>query len=160
MRVMSVSTAGWAVLAIGILLLTACAAGQGSEWKAEGAEPAGFFIGLWHGALLLVTLVVSFFADQVSIYETNNVGVAYEIGFVLGVLIVYGGGCRATVKKDRSRSDWDRFEDRVERRIKRKIAGIADDGDWDEIGAKVEAKVKEGLRRWLDEDDKKPPVSD
>jgi len=68
-----------------LLGVAGCAAGPGSQWTVEDAQEAGFWAGLWHGILLLVTLIVSFFTDQVRIYETHNSGLGYDIGFVLGM---------------------------------------------------------------------------
>ncbi len=83
---------GGVILAGMLLTMAGCAAGPGGQWADKASEAAGFFAGLWHGALLVVTLVVSFFTDDVRIYESHNVGIAYDIGFVLGVLAVWGNG--------------------------------------------------------------------
>jgi hypothetical protein len=64
---------------------------------AEGAEdPAGFFSGLWHGMISFITLIVSFFNSNVNIYEVHNAGWPYNIGFILGVMLAYGGGAGST----------------------------------------------------------------
>ena len=71
--------AGLAVL----LLLTACAPGANPE-VSTGPDPAGFFLGVWQGLILPVTFVVSLFNDDVSIYEVQNNGHLYDLGFLLG----------------------------------------------------------------------------
>jgi hypothetical protein len=40
--------------------------------------------GLWHGFILPVTLVISFFDSNVQIYEVHNAGSEYNFGFFLG----------------------------------------------------------------------------
>jgi hypothetical protein len=60
-------------------------AGSDSKYKEPGAEPAGFWGGLWHGFIAPITFLVSLFATGVSIYETNNNGRWYESGFMLGI---------------------------------------------------------------------------
>lgn len=139
-----------------LLLLAGCAAGPASKW-APPAEAAGFFVGLWHGVLLLLTLVVSFFTDDVRIYEVHNAGVSYDIGFVLGVLAVSSTGVKITTgrssKRHRADRNWDEIGERVERKVQLKISQWVDEEDWKEVGDKVEKKVKEGLRRWLDEEE-------
>jgi len=60
-------------------------AGKGSKYKAEGAKPAGFLGGLWHGFIAPLAFIVSLFCDNVSVWETNNNGKFYEFGFLLGV---------------------------------------------------------------------------
>jgi hypothetical protein len=76
------------------LLLGACAAGANPDvgTAAPGDEdPAGFWLGLWHGLILPITWIVSLFSDTVSPYEVFNNGNWYDFGFVLGVFIVFGG---------------------------------------------------------------------
>jgi len=60
-------------------------AGTNSKYKASGAEPAGFWGGIWHGMIAPITFLVSLFVDGVSIYETNNNGRWYEFGFMIGI---------------------------------------------------------------------------
>jgi hypothetical protein len=148
---------GWIVAVLAVVLIAGCAAGTGSDWAKAGAEPAGFFAGLWHGILLLVALIVSFFTNDVNIYEVNNTGVAYNIGFALGIFAVYGSGCSVTVKKKKGRS---REKKRIfEAKIERKIEDWLDDEDeWKDLGEKIERKIKTKLRRWLTEDDDNPPT--
>jgi len=50
---------------------------------------AGFFLGLWHGVISLITLVVSFFNSNVQMYEVHNDGSLYNLGFLLGVAAVF-----------------------------------------------------------------------
>ena len=60
-------------------------AGTASRYKEPGANPAGFLAGLWHGIIAPITFIISLFAREVSIYETNNNGRWYEFGFMLGI---------------------------------------------------------------------------
>ncbi len=62
-----------------------CVAGSNSKYKQPGAEPAGFWAGLWHGIIAPITFIVSLFADGVRIYETSNRGCWYDFGFMLGI---------------------------------------------------------------------------
>jgi hypothetical protein len=74
-----------------LLLLSSCAAGPNTA-LGSGQDPAGFWLGLWHGIILPVTFVISLFTDNVSVYEVVNDGNWYDFGFFLGVLIALGGG--------------------------------------------------------------------
>ncbi len=76
-----------AVLVLGGALLAACAAGD-ARFTAD--EPAGFWFGLWHGMIALVTLVLGVFYDHVEVYERANTGGWYDLGFLLGVLCCSG----------------------------------------------------------------------
>ncbi|WP_079576485.1 hypothetical protein [Krasilnikoviella flava] len=84
-----------AVLAVGVLVvLAACAAGPnpGVDTSALGGQgPYGFWWGLWQGMILPVTFIVSLFTDSVSIYEVHNTGNWYDVGYVLGISLVFGG---------------------------------------------------------------------
>lgn len=60
-------------------------AGPSSRYAAPGAKPAGFFSGLWHGVISPLTFIVSLFNSDVAIYEVNNNGGWYDLGFLIGV---------------------------------------------------------------------------
>jgi hypothetical protein len=62
---------------------------------AEG-EAAGFLKGLLHGFISLFTFIVSLFSDTVGMYEVHNTGGWYDFGFVLGAMIFYSSGGRAS----------------------------------------------------------------
>jgi hypothetical protein len=70
-------------------------AGPNSKYKLPEARPAGFWAGLWHGLLLPITFLVSLFVPGVRIYETNNRGLWYDFGFVLGASSSLAGGSSA-----------------------------------------------------------------
>lgn len=73
-----------ALVVVGLLLLGACAAGPN---VVENPGGYGFWWGLWQGAILPITFIVSLFTDTVSIYEVNNDGNWYDFGFVLGIAV-------------------------------------------------------------------------
>lgn len=76
------------------LLLAACAAGANPEVGVSGADGdvAGFWLGLWQGIIAPITFVISLFTDNVNMYEVHNNGNWYDLGFVLGAGIFFGGG--------------------------------------------------------------------
>ena len=77
-----------------ILLLGSCAPGN----VKFDAGPANFWFGLWHGFISLFTFIVSLFNDNVTIYEVNNVGKLYNLGFIIGVMLFWGGGSRSSCR--------------------------------------------------------------
>ena len=79
---------------IAMLFLTSCAAGN----ERFDMDPAGFWAGLWHGLISLITFVISLFNSDVTIYEVNNSGWPYNLGFILGIMIFYGGSSKGTCK--------------------------------------------------------------
>ena len=56
---------------------------------------AGFWKGLWHGLIIPFTFIISLFKENVGVYETHNNGNWYTFGFVLGLMIIFGGNSGA-----------------------------------------------------------------
>lgn len=50
---------------------------------------AGILLGIWHGIISPVSLVVSFVNPNVQMYEVHNDGSSYNLGFLVGVAIVF-----------------------------------------------------------------------
>lgn len=61
---------------------------QVNQANANG-RVAGILLGIWHGIISPVTLVVSFINPDVHMYEVHNDGSQYNFGFLLGVAIVF-----------------------------------------------------------------------
>ena len=53
-------------------------------------KPPGFLMGLVHGFISLFSLLGSLFLD-IRIYSFPNSGSGYDVGFVLGAALFYGG---------------------------------------------------------------------
>jgi hypothetical protein len=66
-------------------------AGPNSKYQQLAAKPAGFLGGLWHGLISPLTFLISLFSPGVRIYETNNRGRWYDLGFIIGVSAAFGG---------------------------------------------------------------------
>jgi hypothetical protein len=92
-----------AVLAVALLVvLSACA--SSNDVASTGGDVAGFWPGVWHGFILPVSLIISWFDQGVGIYEVHNNGGWYDAGFVLGASFVFGsvlGGHRASTASRR-----------------------------------------------------------
>ena len=56
---------------------------------AENGRVAGVLQGLWHGLIAPVTLIISFFNENVQMYEVHNDGKEYNLGYLLGVALVF-----------------------------------------------------------------------
>ena len=143
-------------ITIGIMLISGCAPGN----ERFMAGPAGFWAGLWHGFIVLFTFIISLFSDTVQIYEVNNTGGWYDLGFLLGACAFFGNGARQS-RKARHRKwckddkEWEEIGEKVEEKIKRGIKSWADEADdkkeeWEEIGRKIEEKIKRELSDWAD----------
>jgi hypothetical protein len=67
-------------------------AGPNSKYKLPDAKPAGFWAGFWHGSIAPIAFIVGLFNPGIRIYETNNNGAWYDLGFILGASSSLGGG--------------------------------------------------------------------
>ncbi len=50
---------------------------------------AGILMGIWHGIISPVTMVISFINPAVQMYEVHNDGSQYQLGFLLGVIVLF-----------------------------------------------------------------------
>jgi hypothetical protein len=83
--------------------LAGCAPGANSLANTAGPQGtvAGFWQGLWNGIISPVTFVISLFNRNVQVYEVHNNGGWYNLGFLLGVVIIFGGGGASTRRSNR-----------------------------------------------------------
>jgi hypothetical protein len=56
---------------------------------AENGRVAGVAQGLWHGLIAPITAVGSFFNPDMQMYEVHNNGQEYNLGFLVGVALVF-----------------------------------------------------------------------
>lgn len=68
-------------------ILSACA----KQSVGNITDPPGFFHGLFHGFIILFSFIISLFSDY-EIYAFPNSGGWYNFGFLLGVMMFWGGG--------------------------------------------------------------------
>lgn len=54
---------------------------------------AGFLSGLWHGIILVFSILGKIIGRDIGIYAENNTGFTYWLGFILGIGAL-GGGAR------------------------------------------------------------------
>jgi len=80
------------------LLLTACLPGT---LAATEDRPAGFFMGIWHGWIAPLSLIVGIFDPVVRIYEQDNTGWLYDFGFYIAIISGFGGLSLARRKEGR-----------------------------------------------------------
>ena len=134
-----------------LLLNLSCAAGN-PETTPE--DPAGFWLGVWHGMISVIAFVIGLFNHSVEVYERNNSGPLYDLGFLIGILGIWGGGSKVSGDRRRKRCDdkqWEVIGAKVEAKIQRKIREWAEaepDEDWNIVEAKAEEKLKRKIREW------------
>lgn len=57
----------------------------------QEGKVAGFWQGLWHGLMAPITFGISIFKEDVGVYEVHNNGKWYNFGFILGLMMIFGG---------------------------------------------------------------------
>lgn len=138
-----------------IIVTSSCAPGN----TRFDEKPAGFWAGLWHGLICVITFIISLFTDRVEMYEVSNSGGWYNFGFLLGAIIALGGSSGSSCKKRRKKSarekEWEEIAEKVEEKVRKGIKNWAEEedkeqADWEEIGKKVEEKIKRELRKWAE----------
>lgn len=83
------------VFILSVILFTSCAPGH----QKFDMNPAGFWIGLWHGFISFFSFIISLFNDNIAIYEENNTGKLYDLGFIIGIFMFYGGSSKSCCRK-------------------------------------------------------------
>ena len=144
-------------LCIFILVMATSSCAPGNTRFEE--KPAGFWAGLWHGLICVITFIISLFTDSVDMYEVSNNGGWYNFGFLLGAMIALGGSGGSSCKKIRKKSarekEWAEIAEKVEEKVRKGIKNWAEEeettqDDWEEIGKKIEEKIKRELRKWAE----------
>jgi hypothetical protein len=84
------------------IVLAGCLAGPDSRWNdtpmPRDPPKAGFFAGLWHGLIAVITLILGIFTDF-KVYEIHNSGWFYDLGFLIGVGAFSHGGVNVVCKR-------------------------------------------------------------
>jgi len=80
-----------------IFILSSCAPGGGAS---SVDDPAGVFMGIWHGWIAPISLVMGFFNPEIRVYEIYNTGWWYDFGFYIAIISGFGGISLFRKKKD------------------------------------------------------------
>lgn len=89
-----VKVATMAIVLLAALLLAGCATNADVSTASQSA-PYGFWSGIWHGMIAVVSLFGSLISDNIAMYGKNNTGWWYDLGFALGAGIIFGGSSAA-----------------------------------------------------------------
>jgi hypothetical protein len=99
----------FAAMLIMLVMLAGCAPGEvteveipsvNMELSVPGPNPlvnttdangrmAGVLMGIWHGIISPVTMVLSFINPEIQMYEVYNDGSQYNFGFLVGAAIIF-----------------------------------------------------------------------
>lgn len=153
-------------LVVGLILVVAlmflsCAPGN-ERWNQDinPGNLAGFWVGIWHGLIIVITFIVSLFTKEVGLYEISNTGWPYNLGFLIGLFISIGGIIRPKLRKRKVRKrDWDKIGEKIEEKVHKGIEAWLDETgeeekekEWDEIAKKIEEKIKKALKEWAEKE--------
>jgi len=87
-----------AVLVAALCLFTGCFPGDGANYP---GHLAGFFSGVWHGWIAPISLIYSIFNHGIHLYEANNNGFLYDLGYYMAVVSGPFGLSLSRRKKDK-----------------------------------------------------------
>lgn len=76
------------ILFVSLSVITGCIPGDGTY---DAQKSAGFFWGIWHGWIAPISLIIGIFKENIRIYEVNNTGWLYDLGFYIAVISGFGG---------------------------------------------------------------------
>ncbi|PIF33531.1 hypothetical protein CLU81_4147 [Flavobacterium sp. 9] len=55
------------------------------------SNESGFFSGIWHGIIIVFSIIGKLFGFNIGIYAEHNTGFTYWLGFIIGIG-AFGGG--------------------------------------------------------------------
>ena len=84
------------------LSVSACVPGDGAN---SNINPAGFFTGIWHGWIAPFSLIYSIFNKNIGIYEANNIGFWYNLGYYMAIISGFGGIALSRGKSSKNNSN-------------------------------------------------------
>ena len=90
------------LLLIAIITIVGCVPGDGNH---TADEPAGFFWGVWHGLIAPISLIWGLFNSEIRLYEPQNTGWAYDLGFYLAVIGGFSGFSSSSGSKGRKKAE-------------------------------------------------------
>ncbi len=74
-----------------ILLVTIVLSGCFAKRPGLQDTPAGLLRGIWHGWIAPLALIIEIFNPNIRIYQANNSGFLYDLGFYAAIIAGFGG---------------------------------------------------------------------
>ena len=71
-----------------LFVFISCTPGGGSS---SPDDPAGLFMGIWHGWIAPFSIIMGFFNPEIRVYEIHNTGWWYDFGFYIAIISGFGG---------------------------------------------------------------------
>ena len=80
---------GLAIVAVAIYIIVYHV---GMPTRNLSGAPANFWLGLWQGLIVFLSFIASWFDNNIVLYQVNNNGFWYNLGYVIGLIILGAGG--------------------------------------------------------------------
>ena len=80
---------GLAIVAVGIYIIVYHV---GMPTRDLSGAPANFWLGLWQGLIVFLSFIASWFDNNIVLYQVNNNGFWYNLGYVIGLIVIGAGG--------------------------------------------------------------------
>jgi hypothetical protein len=92
---------GLAIVAVAIYIIVYHV---GMPTRDLSGTPANFWLGLWQGLIVFLSFIASWFDNNIVLYQVNNNGFWYNLGYVIGLIVLgAGGGSSARASRNRRR---------------------------------------------------------
>jgi hypothetical protein len=92
---------GLAIVAVAIYIIVYHV---GMPTRDLSGAPAGFWLGIWQGLIVFLSFIASWFDNNIVLYQVSNNGFWYNLGYVIGLIILgAGGGGSARASRTRER---------------------------------------------------------
>jgi hypothetical protein len=80
---------GLAIVAVAIYVIVYHV---GMPTRDLSGAPANFWLGLWQGLIVFLSFIASWFDNNIVLYQVNNNGFWYNLGYVIGLIVLGAGG--------------------------------------------------------------------
>jgi hypothetical protein len=74
--------------------------------------PANFWWGLWQGLIIVLSFIASWFDNNIVLYQVNNNGFWYNLGYLLALSVSVGGIARGSRTKGKVKNTKETTDER------------------------------------------------
>jgi hypothetical protein len=71
----------------------------GMPTRDMSGAPANFWLGLWQGLIICLSFIASWFDNNIVLYQVNNNGFWYNLGYLVALSVSVGGIARGSRTK-------------------------------------------------------------
>ncbi|MGZ7113764.1 MAG: hypothetical protein ACXVI0_01760 [Halobacteriota archaeon] len=75
--------------------------------------PANFWWGLWQGLIIVLSFIASWFDNNIVLYQVNNNGFWYNLGYLIALSVSVGGIARGSRTKRKAKNTKRTTDERV-----------------------------------------------